>query len=50
MQNTSGMASNRRLGQGIKLEAINHEVSKQKIDNLLTQASKETPVIIQKTP
>ena len=50
MQNTPGMASNRRLGQGIKLEAINHEVSKQKIDNLLTQANKETPVITQKTP
>ena len=50
MQSTPGMASNRRLGQGIKLEAINHEVSKQKIDNLLTQANKETPAIIQKTP
>lgn len=46
MLTNSGMASNRRLGQGVKLEAIDHEISKQKIDNLMTQVGVDNPAVI----
>ena len=47
---TPGPNSNRRAGQGIKLEAIDHAMSRQKIDHLMTRIERDSGVGGERTP